>query len=414
MSSEGGTHGRDRRRGLLDRLKSVGPGAMVAGAFIGPGTVTTATVAGVETGVSLLWALLFSVLATIVLQEMAARLGLVTGRGLGEAIRRRFRGTAGWLVAAALVLSAVALGNAAYQTGNLLGGSLGLSGLFGGAERWWAGGIAAAAFGLLWTGRYRVVERALVLLVSLMAVVFVVTAAMLMPGASELLSGLLLPSLPADRQGRLLVIGLVGTTVVPYNLFLHASAVRERWEGPESLPAARTDTVLSVLVGGAVSMAVVVAAAAASDVGEVASAADMSVQLEPLLGSWAGVFFAVGLFAAGMTSAVTAPLAAAYATAGVLGWERDLRSARFRAVWGGVLAAGLVFALVGVRPVPAILFAQVANGLLLPAVALFLVVSVNDSGRMGERVNAPWLNVAGGLVILVTAVLGLRALVEVL
>lgn len=410
MASQGGTDG----GGWTDRLRSVGPGAMVAGAFIGPGTVTTATVAGVETGVALLWALLFSVLATIVLQEMAARLGLVTGRGLGEAIRHRFRGTAGWLVAAGLVLSAVALGNAAYQTGNLLGGSLGLSGIFGGAERWWSVAIAAAAFGLLWTGRYRVVERALVGLVALMAGVFVVTAAMLLPDAAELLSGLLVPALPADREGRLLVIGLVGTTVVPYNLFLHASAVRERWEGPESLPAARTDTILSVVVGGVVSMAVVVAASAASDVGEVASAADMAVQLEPLLGSWAGAFFAVGLFAAGMTSAVTAPLAAAYATAGVLGWERDLRSARFRAVWGGVLVAGLVFALVGVRPVPAILFAQVANGLLLPAVAVFLVVSVNDRGRMGERVNAPWLNVAGGLVILVAAALGARALLEVL
>lgn len=410
MVEEGGEEGRD----WLDRLKSVGPGAMVAGAFIGPGTVTTATVAGVEAGVTLLWALLFSVVATVVLQEMAARLGLVTGQGLGEAIRRRFRGTAGWLVAAGLVLSAVALGNAAYQTGNLLGGSLGLSGLFGGAERWWALAIAGCAFVLLWTGRYRVVERALVVLVSVMAVVFVATAAMLLPPATELLSGLFVPGLPSGRQGRLLVIGLVGTTVVPYNLFLHASAVRERWDGPESLPEARTDTILSVLIGGVVSMAVVVSAAAAAGVGEVSSAADMAVQLEPLLGSWAAAFFAVGLFAAGMTSAVTAPLAAAYATAGVLGWERDLQGPRFRAVWGIVLLAGLGFAVAGVRPVPAILFAQVANGLLLPAVAVFLVITVNDRGEMGDRVNAGWLNVAGAVVILISALLGARALMEVL
>lgn len=410
MESESGVDG----PGWVERLKSVGPGALVAGAFIGPGTVTTATVAGVETGVTLLWALLFSVLATIVLQEMAARLGLVTEQGLGEAVRRRFRGTAGWLVAAGLVLSAVALGNAAYQTGNLLGGSLGLSGLFGGPERWWAVAIGGAAFVLLWTGRYRVVERALVVLVSVMAVVFVATAATLLPTASELLSGLLVPTLPSGRDTRLLVIGLVGTTVVPYNLFLHASAVRERWAGPESMSAARTDTVLSVVVGGLVSMAVVVSAAAAGSVGEVSSAADMAVQLEPLLGPWAGAFFAVGLFAAGMSSAVTAPLAAAYATAGVLGWERDLTSTRFRAVWIVVLATGLGFALAGVRPVPAILFAQVANGVLLPAVALFLVVTVNDRERMDEWTNAPWLNVAGAAVILVAAVLGARALLEVL
>lgn len=399
--------------GWIERLKSVGPGAMVAGAFIGPGTVTTATVAGVDVGVSILWALLFSVLATVVLQEMAARLGLVTGQGLGEAVRRRFRGTAGWLIAAGLVLSAVAIGNAAYQTGNLLGGSLGLNGLFGGSERWWAAAIATGAFVLLWTGRYRVVERALVGLVGVMAVVFVATAAMLLPDVDRLLSGLLVPSMPAGRGGRLLVVGLVGTTVVPYNLFLHASAVRERWSGPESLAAARTDTILSVLVGGLVSMAVVVSASAAGEVGEVSTAADMAVQLEPLLGSWAGAFFAAGLFAAGMSSAVTAPLAAAYATAGVLGWERDLRDGRFRAVWIVVLAAGLGFAVAGVRPVPAILFAQVANGLLLPGVALFLVYTVNDADSMGEWANRPWLNAAAAGVVLVSVLLGARALLEV-
>lgn len=399
-------------RGLISRLKDVGPGAMVAGAFIGPGTVTTASVAGANAGVTLLWALLFSVIATVVLQEMAARLGLVTGKGLGEAVRERFRGPIARVVAAGLVLGAITLGNAAYQTGNLLGGTLGLQGLFGGSGRGWALLIATAAFFLLWTGSYRLVERALVALVAVMAVVFLTTASFLLPPAGELLSGLFVPTLPAAREDQLLAIGLVGTTVVPYNLFLHASAVRERWSGAESLRAARTDTILSVGVGGAVSMAVVVTAAAAG-AGEVANAADMAVQLEPLLGDWAGAFFGVGLFAAGMSSAVTAPLAAAYATAGVMGWERDLRDPGFRAVWVAVLVIGLLFAVAGVRPVPAILFAQVANGILLPAVAFFLLLTVNDVGRMGRWTNRPWINVLGAAVILVTVVLGVRALLGV-
>ncbi len=397
------------RGGWLERLRDVGPGAAVAAAFIGPGTVTTATVAGARFGVALLWALLFSVLATLVLQEMAARLGLVTGRGLGEAVRARFEGRAARWTAAGLVLGAIVLGNAAYETGNLLGGALGARALAGGtgSPRGWALAIAAVAFALLWTGSYRVVERTLVGLVAVMAAVFFVTAAALLPDPSRLAAGLLVPSLP-DGDALLVAVGLVGTTVVPYNLFLHASAVRERWAGPDDLPAARRDAAVSIAVGGAASMAVVVTAAAAGGA-EVTDAADMAAQLEPLLGRWAEVFFSAGLLAAGVTSAVTAPLAAAWAAAGVLGWEPDLRSTRLRAVWGVVLGAGAAFAAAGVRPVPAILFAQVANGILLPGVAVFLLVVANDGRRMGAWKNGRLLNLAGGIVVLVTLVLGGRA-----
>lgn len=379
----------------------------MAAAFIGPGTVTTATLAGGRFGVVLLWALLFSVLATLVLQEMAARLGLVTGRGLGEAIRERFRGAVSRPVAVLLVLSAIAVGNAAYQTGNLLGGSLGAEALAGGGARGWSLGLAVVAFLLLWSGSYRLVERFLVGLVVVMSVVFVATAAVLAPSAGEILGGLLVPSVP--RGGEAVAVGLIGTTVVPYNLFLHASAVRERWSGPEGLPAARLDALLSIGLGGAVSMAIVVTAASAAGT-EVTGAADMARQLEPLLGGWAQGFFALGLLAAGLSSAITAPLAAAYAARGALGWSGGLDTGRFRAVWIAVLLTGAGFAAAGFRPVPAILFAQVANGLLLPAVALFLVVAANDGERMGRWKNGPALNALAGLVLLVAAGLGLRAL----
>ena len=140
----------------------------------------------------------------------------------------------------------------------------------------------------------------------------------------------------------------------------------------------------------------------------------MARALEPILGAWAGLAFAVGLFAAGMTSAITAPLAAAYAVAGALGWERDLRSPRLRAVWGSVLGIGVLLAVLGVRPVPAIVFAQAANGILLPAIAVFLLVAVNNRSLMGSRVNGPWANLAGGIVVLVATVLGGRAILSVL
>ncbi|MEJ2502475.1 MAG: Nramp family divalent metal transporter [Gemmatimonadota bacterium] len=400
-------HATDRRR------FRIGPGAVVAAAFIGPGTVTTATLAGVGFGYTLLWALTFSLLATLVLQEMAARLGLVTGEGLGEAVRSRFSRPAARLVAVSLVIGAIGFGNAAYETGNLLGAALGARAVWGGlTASQWAVGAGLVAFLLLRTGRYVVVERVLVVLVGLMSVAFLATAALVRPPLAEVLAGLFLPRVPGGA-GLLYVAGLVGTTVVPYNLFLHASAVRERWSGPEDLPAARFDLGVSIVVGALVSMAIVATSATMAGPGGptgIDSAADMAVQLEPLLGPAARGFFAAGLLAAGLTSAITAPLAAAYATAGALGWPRDLRDLRLRVVWMIVLAAGIVFAGLGVRPVPAILFAQVANGVLLPFIALFLLLGVNDTRRMGDRANGPAMNVAGAAVVLLALALGLRAL----
>jgi manganese transport protein len=390
----------------------IGPGAVVAAAFIGPGTVTTATLAGATYGYDLLWALTFSLLATLVLQEMAARLGLVTGDGLGEAIRRRFTRPVARLVAVSLVIAAIGFGNAAYETGNLLGAGLGAEAVWGGAPRTWAIGAGVVAFLLLRTGSYQAVEKVLVSLVALMAVTFLVTAALVRPPVGPLLFGLFTPTLPSGA-GMLYVAGLVGTTVVPYNLFLHAAAVRERWAGPEDLPAARLDLGITIFVGALVSMAIVATSAAMAGragVGEIASAADMAGQLEPLLGRGAGIFFAIGLLAAGLTSAITAPLAAAYATAGALGWPRDLNDMRLRAVWMIVLSVGIVFAGLGVRPVPAILFAQVANGILLPAIAVFLLLAVNDRRSMGDRANGVVMNVAGAVVVAVALGLGMRAL----
>lgn len=395
--------------------RASGPGWIVAAAFIGPGTVTTATLAGARYGAELLWALLFSTFATMALQEMAARLGLVTGAGLGEAIRRRFDG-GGRTVALLLVVAAIGVGNAAYQTGNLLGGALGLEGAVGGDLRLWVLVIGALAGALLLSGSYRLVERVMVGLVLVMSAAFVATAVVVMPEVESPLAGLLQPRLP-DAGALLVAVGLIGTTVVPYNLFLHAAAVSERWPGGVGgLRHARRDLVLSIGVGGLVSMAILLTAAGTLGQagGEVSSAADMARALEPILGAWAGVAFAVGLFAAGLTSAITAPMAAAWAVAGALGWPCDLRDRRLRAVWGGILAIGIAFGVAGVSPVPAIVFAQAANGILLPAVAGFLLLVVNDRIWMGERVNGPLANVIGGVVVLVAALLGGRALLSVL
>lgn len=394
-----------------------GPGLLVTAAFIGPGTLTTASVAGAGFGYALGWTILFSVGATLVLQEMAARLGLVTGRGLAETLRRAYRRRATGLAMGGLVIAAIALGNAAYETGNITGAALGLAALAPGTPATWSLVVGAAAAALLATGTYRVVEAVLGTLVGIMSAVFLATCWVVRPDWGALLQGLWTPALPGG--GLLAVMALIGTTVVPYNLFLHANAVAEKWRGvavDRALAACRWDSGLSIGLGGLITLAVMATAAQAFYLKgvRIEGAAVMARQLEPLLGPWAEVFFAAGLGAAGLTSAVTAPLAAAYATAGTLGWPRDLRDPRFRAVWLAIVVTGTLLAAAGTRPVAAILFAQAANGILLPLVAASLLWVMNRRDLLGRHRNGHAANLLGGAVVLTTAALGLTQLLRVL
>lgn len=403
---------------MLRRLRNLGPGLLVAAAFIGPGTVTTASVAGASTGYALLWALVFSIAATIVLQEMSARLGIVSREGLGEALRTTFDNVVVKVIAVALVVSAITIGAAAFETGNITGAASGLASLAG-PQSLWALIIGAAAFALLVLGAYEVIERVLVFLVIVMSVVFLTTAIIVRPDVGEILAGLFTPGIP---DGSLLtVVALVGTTVVTYNFFLHSSSVQDKW--PESVPTdealsqSRFDTIASIILGGLITLAIVITGAAAffGTGTEIGTAADMATQLEPLLGPAAKFFFAIGLFAAGMTSAVTAPLAAAYATSGAFGWGRDLKSWRFRAVWMTVILFGTFLgAFIGASPAQIIIFAQAANGLLLPLVAVTLLIVMNRSDLLGRYQNGIIGNILGGIVVLVALFLGARTIFSVL
>jgi manganese transport protein len=383
---------------------------MVTAAFIGPGTVMTASRAGASFGFALLWTILFSVVATIVLQEMAARVGLITRQGLGEVVQSSFRSQGLRIVSAILIILAIGFGNAAYQAGNLTGAAVGLEVLSGWPLPVWVGIVSLASFGLLFSGMYTVIERGLIALVVVMSGVFIVTAVIVRPDVSAMLTGLFSPQIPTG--GLATVIALIGTTIVPYNLFLHASSVRENW--PAEIPFAtalresRRDTLAAVAIGGLITAAIATTAAVAffgKDGFE--NAADMAQQLAPTLGGPAAkILFATGLLAAGMTSAVTAPLAAAYALSGVFGWPAELKSWRFRSIWMTVLACGMVVALtLRASPTEVILVAQVANGLLLPLMAAFLLIAVNNRERMGSHVNGLAANLLGGGIVLFVAVL---------
>ncbi len=405
---------KQEKKGFFQKLKSMGPAAIVTAAFIGPGTVTTSSLAGANFGYALIWAMVFSIFATIVLQEMAARLGIVTRNGLGEALRNQFENPVVKFISIFLVVSAIGIGCAAYETGNILGGALGLEAITNISMNIWGPIMGIGAFILLYTGSYKVIEKVLVGLVVIMSLVFITTAIIVRPDFGAILKGMFVPSVPEGSI--MIVVALIGTTVVPYNLFLHASAVQERWKDASGLKESRTDILFSIILGGIITLSIMITASAsffASGIG-IKNAGDMAIQLEPLLGQWAKVFFSFGLFAAGLTSSITAPLAAAYATVGALGWKRDFKDKKFKTIWMIVLGIGIVCSGIGLKPLAAIIFAQAANGVLLPIVAIFLLYIMNNKKSLGEYVNSSINNLLGGIVVLVAIFLGVKSLLSVL
>ena len=399
-------------------LKNTGPGALIAAAFIGPGTVTLCTLAGVKFGFHLLWAMLLSILATIVLQEMAARLGVISKKGLSEVIKAEIQNPIINKVLIVLILSAIVIGNASYEAGNISGGILGLETMVGEIRMTIAGHslnilsfiIGLIAFVLLFVGNYKFLERVLVVLVLIMSITFLITAFITKPDILEILKGALLPSVP---EGSLLtIIGLIGTTVVPYNLFLHASLVKEKWKGKEDLKIVRKDTFISIILGGLVSMAIMISA---SSIGldDIVNASDLAKSLAPLYGNYATYFLGIGLFAAGITSAITAPLAAAYVVKGCLGFKGNLKSKWFRLVWIIILFIGVLFSSTGIKPIEIIKFAQVANGILLPIIAGILLWIMNKKNVLGNFVNSKMQNIFGFIILSISIFLGAKGILNV-
>lgn len=389
-------------------MKKLGPGVLIAAAFIGPGTVTTASQAGANFGFQLIWALVFSVVATIIFQSMSAKVGVVTGKDLGSVMRSSITHPTLRFLTVTLLFCALGIGNAAYQGGNITGAALGLNDAMGGPRELWAiviGGLAAA---LLYFGRYQAIQQTLTVLVLLMSITFLLTAVSQPIQLGALIDGLV-PRIPNGAD--LLVIGLIGTTVVPYNLFLHASLINQTQSDTltveEQIHYHNRDTIASVGIGGLITLAIISTSATAFFyANQTFDSQSISQQLKPLLGDFSGIVFALGLFAAGMTSAITAPLATAYALAGVLGWPTSLNDRKFRIIWMSIIVIGCAIAISGVRPLTAILLAQATNGLLLPLIAIFLLVTMNKRVLLGSYINSTKENVVAALVVIVVILLG--------
>jgi len=404
------------RRGLLAFLAVMGPGIIAGMAGNDAGGITTYTVVGAETGLRMLWLFPVMVVILAIVQEMAARLGVVTGQGLSDLIRDRFG--VRWTAFAMLVLL---VANVAQTIANF-GGIRAAAEVVGVPYLLAVPASAAALWALILFASYRMVERAFLLVIVVFAL-YIVSAIQANPDWGAVGTALVTPRLDLDPSMLLLTVALVGTTITPYMQFYLQSAVAEKGIAEEELRLERADAIGGAIWTITIAVFVVVAVAATLGVAGVTieTAGQAAGALEPVAGQFASALFALGLFGASMLAATILPITTAFVICEAFGWEsgvgKPFRDAPvFYGIFTFVLAVGaLVVLLPGLDLVPLLLATQNLQGLLLPIVLVFMVLLINDQRLMGRYRNGRRANVlawgAVGLIVLLDLVLlGVTAL----
>jgi manganese transport protein len=407
---------------LRKRILSVLFWSVVSAAFIGPGTITTATKAGVFYNFELLWALVFSTFACLLLQEASARLTINSQLNLGEAISKKFEGRSSRTLVLFIIIVAIILGCAAYEAGNILGAVEGLGMIFNVDAVWFVTGIAVLAVLVFLLDSVHTIARVMGFVVFIMGAAFFFTSISLKPDWGEVLRGSTVPVFPDGSGSALIIIALIGTTVIPYDLFLGSGALNKK----QSIKDMRFGLSFAVILGGIISMSVMGVGNAVtehmSDLEKANFLSDLDFDtegyvlltghLKKSIGVFAVYVFGIGMFAAGFSSAITSPLASAITARSL--FSNDTNKERwhpkkiyFKLVIVGVLGVGLLFGYLGVKPIPAIIIAQAFNGLILPLIAVFLINVVNDPEIIGEDHLNSWIsNLMMGFVLWITMILG--------
>jgi NRAMP (natural resistance-associated macrophage protein)-like metal ion transporter len=404
-----------RRKKLLAYLAILGPGMITANAGNDAGGIATFASVGAEFGYTLLWILIPITISLGIVQEMCARMGTVTGKGLADLIRERFG--VRWT---ALVMLALLVANAGVTVSEFVGIAAATE-LFG-VPRFFSVPLAAI---LIWwlivKGSYQRVERAF-LLMSLVFVGYVVSAFLSRPDWTAVAVGLVKPTFKLEEAFLFTFVAIVGTTISPYMQVYVQSSVVEKGVTPEDYAKTRADvwvgTIFAVLI---VFFIIVSTAATLHKAGiQVSSAADAARALSPLAGKYAETLFGVGLFGASMLAAGVLPLATAYSISEALGFEKGVsRSFREAPIFLGVftflVAVGAAIAVIPNLPlIRVLLVTQVINGLLLPVVMLAVLRLVNDRELMGSHVNGPIYNIAAWLTAIIVTILSVLYLLVTL
>ena len=397
-----------RRKRLLAFVAVLGPGMITANAGNDAGGIATFASVGADFGYSLLWLLIPITISLGIVQEMCARMGAVTGKGLADLIRERFG--VRWT---ALIMLALLIANAGVTVSEFVGIAAATE-LFG-LSRFIAVPLAAIiVWSLVVKGSYKRVERAF-LLMSLVFLGYIVSAFLSRPDWSAVAVGLVKPEFKVDQAFLFTAVAVVGTTISPYMQVYVQSSVVEKGVTPEDYPKTKTDvwvgTIFAILI---VFFIIISTAATLHKAGvEISTAADAARALRPLAGRYAETLFGVGLFGASMLAAGVLPLATAYSISEALGFEKGVsRSFREAPIFLGVftflVAVGAAIAIVPNLPLfRVLLVTQVINGLLLPIVLFAILRLVNNRELMGNYINGPLYNIAAWLTAIVVTVLSL-------
>jgi len=399
------------RRKILAFLAVMGPGIITANVDNDANGIAIYSIAGASFGYRLLWVLLLTTVALAVVQEMSARMGTVTGKGLSDLIREQFG-----VRATVFAMSTLLITNWANTVGDFAGvaGSLEIFGV----SRYISVPIAAVLIWLLvLRGRYKQVERAF-LFASLMYVTYIASAILAKPPWGRVFREMLTPTFETNPAYLTMLIAVVGTTIAPWMQFYQQASVVDKGLTTRDYPYARMDTVLGVLTMEVVAFFIIVACAATLFVEGISiqTAEDAARALAPLAGRYASLLFAVGLLNAALFSVAIIPLSTAYALCEAFGWEagldRTFREAPvFYGLYTGMVATGaLVILIPGLPLIPVMVLSQVLNGILLPVILVYMLRLTNNRRLMGDYTNSPLFNLIATTTVLVV---GLSAILLV-
>jgi NRAMP (natural resistance-associated macrophage protein)-like metal ion transporter len=400
------------KRKILVILSVIGPGIITANVDNDAGGIATYSVAGAHFGYSLLWTLIPITVALIVVQEMVARMGVVTGKTLADLIRENFGVKATFFLMLSLLVAD--MGNTVAE----FAGWAAAMEIFG-VNKYISVPIGAFAVWLLVVkGTYRFVER-IFLIACTVFLTYVVSAYLVHPPWGRILYETVRPSFELKASYLMMVVGIVGTTIAPWMQFYLQSAVVEKNIKVENYGASRIDVIFGCIMTDVIAFFIIVACAATMYEGgiKISDAKDAAVALAPLAGNHASVLFAIGLANASLFAASILPLATAYYVCEGMGWEsgidKNFKTApQFMWLYTGLIVVGALIILIPNAPlIPIMLLSQVVNGVMLPFVLVFMLLLINNKDIMGEYINSKlfdviaWATVIimGGLTVLLVA-----------
>jgi NRAMP (natural resistance-associated macrophage protein)-like metal ion transporter len=370
-----------------------GPGIITSNVDNDAGGITTYSLAGSEFGLSLLWTLIPITLALIVIQEMCARMGVVSGKGLSDLIRERFGARATFYLMIALFLTN--LGNA---VSNFAGVAASME-IFGVSKYL---SVPLSAFFVWWLvvkGSYKSVEKAF-LVACLFYISYIVSGFMVNPDWGEITAQFLTPTVEFTPQYLTLAVGVVGTTIAPWMQFYLQSSVVDKGLKPEDYQYARMDVVFgSIIVNIVAFFIILLCAVTIHQAGiQIETAKDAALALAPLAGKYCTWLFAFGLLNASLFAASILPLSTAYTICEAFGWESSVNrkfaeAPQFYGLYSIMIILGAVVILFPDVPlIPIMFYSQVINGVLLPVILTFMLILVNDRRILGNFTNGWILN----------------------